>query len=100
MISAKSTTMNVPAEFRILAAGFYQGSADEHPTIEEWIASALRFLDAEQKKIVKRFLSDLLDNNLDDSALQKIWNSTDSDYYITADNGLRSFFTAIRDMIE
>jgi hypothetical protein len=92
--------MIVPAEFKRFAEGFYQGSDSEYATPEEWIASALMRLDSAQKRIVKQFLLELLKNNPDEAELQRIWSSTAADYYIAGNNGLRSFFMVIRDMIE
>jgi hypothetical protein len=92
--------MNVPPEFMRFAEGFYQGSADQHATLEQWIACALARLNVAQKSVLKQFLSDLLAKNVDEAQLQKIWDSTTADYYMMGANGIRSFFLTVRDMIE
>ncbi len=92
--------MIVPEEFKRLASGFYQGSDREVSTEQEWIKSALQRLDTRQKRVVKRFLADLLAGNHDEGELQRIWNSTPADYYVSGKGGLREFFTMIKEAIE
>jgi len=92
--------MIVPEEFKRFAEGFYQGSTADFSTPQEWIASALKRLDAKQRGILKQFLTDLLNVNHDEAELQRIWNSTSADYYILVDDSLRAFFATIRDKIE
>jgi hypothetical protein len=38
--------MIIPEEFKRLAEGFYQGSADEYSTPDEWIPATVHRLDA------------------------------------------------------
>jgi hypothetical protein len=92
--------MIVPEEFKRFAEGFYQGSDAECSTPQEWIASALKRLDARQRANLKRFLTELLNKNRDEAELQDIWNSSSADYYIKGNDGIRTFLTMVRDMIE
>jgi hypothetical protein len=92
--------MIIPDEFKRFAEGFYQGSDRDFSTPEEWVASALKRLDAKQQGTLKQFLTDLLNGNHDEAELQRIWSSTSADYYFTGSDGLRGFLVTIRDMIE
>lgn len=93
--------IEAPPEFYRLARAFrFEGpKKDEH----EWIASVLHYLDPQSQRALKRFLTDLLDQNPDEAELQKLWNSTDSNYYIVGkhgNDGVRQVLTMIRDQIE
>jgi hypothetical protein len=69
----------------------------------EWIATALEFLDAPSRQVVKQFLTDLLRQNPSEAGLQELWNSTEADYFIVGHDGyeaMRHFLTTIRDQIE
>lgn len=90
--------MNIPKEFQYLATCFYQGSLQEHATVEEWIGSTVRnFLSVEERNVVKHYLDDLLSGSHTDDDLQRIWKNLDSDYWIESGAGVRAFFAVIRD---
>jgi hypothetical protein len=91
--------MQVPAEFKYLAHCFHQDSDLEASTAEEWVTNALRCLQSDQKRVVKRFLTELLLKNPDRSSLQKVWESTGPDWSFGDAEELRLFFTMIRDRI-
>jgi hypothetical protein len=91
--------MQVPDEFRRFAAGFYQGSSADFSDMQLWIDSALGRLDTAEKRTLKKFLDDLLDGNLDEAALQRVWNDTPADYYVTAHGSVRGFFQMISETI-
>ena len=91
--------MIVPDEFKRLASGFYQGSDREVSTLQAWIASALKSLDMKEREVLKKFLTDILTARVDEAELQRIWNGTASDYYISGAGGMRAFLAVIRDSI-
>jgi hypothetical protein len=86
--------MIVPAEFKHLALRFYQGSEREFATLEEWVSSRTKNLNPRQKVVVKKFLDDLLDGNCSENELQRIWNSTQADCFVT--RGARDFLELMR----
>lgn len=65
--------MRLPDELHYFTRCFWNGSDEEASTPEEWIATAVRLLDAHKKKIVKRFLDDILARNLSGEELHRIW---------------------------
>ena len=96
-------TVKTPPEFQKLVSAFYQGSRREAKDNREWIALALRHLDHGGKLAVKQFLAELLREEPSEAELQKLWNSSGSNYYIVGKNGheaMREFLTMIRDQIE
>jgi hypothetical protein len=96
-------TVKPPPEFQKLVSAFYQGSRREAKDNREWIALALRHLDHGGKLALKQFLAELLREEPSEAELQKLWNSSGSDYYIVGKNGheaMREFLTMIRDQIE
>jgi hypothetical protein len=89
--------MLVPKKFDHVVQCFYQGSSAEVSTMEEWVALALRCSDKKQQAVVKRFLQELLAQNLTDAELQRIWNDAGADYFF---DNIRGVLTLIRDSIE
>jgi hypothetical protein len=89
--------MLVPKEFDRLVQCFYQGSSAEVSTMEEWVALALKYLNKQQRAVVKRFLQELLAQNLTDAELQRIWGDAGADYYF---DNIRGVLTLIRDSID
>ena len=92
--------MVVPDEFLQLARGFHQDSGIGMANEQEWIAARLASLNPVQRRVVKTFLTELLIHCRDDAKLRKLWNSTDTDFYIDGDQAGRHFLTLIRDAIQ
>ena len=91
--------MEVPPCFRNLCGGFYPGSRDEYPTHEEWIAGTiLGFTNAEEKKVIKEFLDELLSGAYSDDELERIWRRMTTSYNFSR-GGHRMFLTEVRDCI-
>jgi hypothetical protein len=88
--------MLVPEEFDRLVQCFYQGSSAEVSTMEEWVALALKYLNKQQRAVVKRFLQELLAQNLTDAELQRIWGDAGADYDF---DDIRGVLSLIRDSI-
>jgi len=91
--------MKAPDELKRFAVGFIQGSSAGFASEQEWIDSALGLLDVAEKRTLKLFLDDLLEKNLDEAALQHIWNDTPADYYVTAHGTVQGFFRLISETI-
>lgn len=91
--------MRLPQEFKHLAQCFYQGSAKEISSPEEWVALALEHLNKKQRAVVKQFLEELLSRNPSGAELQQIWRDTGPDYDFPNDEHLRGMLTLIHDMI-
>jgi hypothetical protein len=91
--------MIIPDEFRALARSFYQGSDSGFASIEEWVASAIASLVPQQKKVVRVFLSELLSGKHSDVELERMWDNSGTDYYITGHGGVRLFLTKIHERL-
>lgn len=89
--------MLVPKEFDHVVECFYQGSDEEISTMEEWVAKALRCSNKQDQAVVKRFLQELLAQDLRDAELQRIWNDAGANYFF---DDIRGVLTLIRDSIE
>jgi hypothetical protein len=88
--------MLIPEEFKYFAQWFYQGSADEFATQQDWVSSAVRRLDAPKRVVLKQFLDELLNGNHDENELELVWASTSADYYV---HDMRGFLSMIRDAV-
>lgn len=89
--------MLVPKEFDHVVQCFYQGSSAEVSSMEEWVALALGYSNRQDQAIVKRFLQELLAQNLTDAELGRIWNDAGADYFF---DNIRGVLTLIRDAID
>jgi hypothetical protein len=90
--------MSTPEEFRYLVSAFYQGSDREHSSQDEWILSRIGFLTAAQKKVVKRYLDQLLGETVDDVLLKEAWESGNSCYSFSG-RELRAFLVRVRQLM-
>lgn len=95
--------VKAPPEFFRLTQAFQFESPTDTNDVHKWIASALRYLNPNGRRVVKKFLSDLLSADPNETELQELWNSAHSGYYIVGkdgNEGVRSILTMIRDQIE
>ena len=90
--------MQIPEEFKRLTRCFWQGSDREAKSRAEWIENAIKLNTAEQQVIIKKFLGDLLNQNLNAQELVGVWNSGGSSYGVQAD-AVRKFLEQIKDAI-
>ena len=86
-------------ELQRFAIGFIQGSSAGQSNLQAWIDAALAHLDAKEKHALKTFIDDVLAKDVDDATLQRIWDDTPADYYVTADGGVRGFFKLVSERI-
>jgi hypothetical protein len=91
--------MVVPEEFKKLTGCFWSGSHLEAAGDVDWIQRALRLLNPTERKVVKRFLTALLERNPSVAELQTVWRAGLTGYG-THDQTIRSFFEKIRDLIK
>jgi hypothetical protein len=91
-------TMKVPEELEYLATCFFSRSDLEYATTQEWVHTTVRqSLTAEQKKVVRQFLDELLSGSQTDDDLQRLWQRLDSDYRFNSGAAVRRFLSMIRD---
>lgn len=91
--------MKIPAEFDAMAVRFYADGFRDAKSEDEWIASRVRGLDAQQKAAVRSFLDELLKREPDGVELRRIWQATSSDVVFPNDEHLRHFLLMIRDKL-
>ena len=91
--------MQVPDEFKRFTRCFWQGSHLEAGDQKDWIARALKLSSSEQRKVIKRFLDELLASDAEVKELQSVWNSGSPSYGLRDDN-VRAFLGDVRDMAE
>jgi hypothetical protein len=91
--------VEIPDEFKRFTRCFLQGSDEEATDERDWIARALKLNTPQQRAVVKRFLSELLNSSADDEELERVWNSGSPSYGIQRDH-IRSFLNMIREMID
>jgi hypothetical protein len=96
-------TLQPPAEFyrfaKMFGADGFEGVNDQG----EAIRRTLRSLNDQARRVLKQFLTDLLDKNPSEPELQKLWNATNHFYYIVGKNGndgVRTFLGTVRDQID
>lgn len=91
--------MKVPKEYYYLTQYFWNGSHEEVKTFEEWVANAVRVLNAEQRSVIQAFLEDVLRRNLPDEELDLLWKRSRAAYYFTNTESVRIMFRTILNQI-
>ncbi len=91
--------MKVPEEYYYLTQYFWNGSHEEVKTFDEWVANAVRVLDAEQRAVIQAFLEDVLRRNLPDEELDLLWRRSRAAYYFTNTESVRIMFRTILNQI-
>ncbi len=87
--------MKVPEEFDYLTRCFWDGSHAEAKTLDEWVANAVRLLNAHQKAAIKPFIAEVLSRDLSDKELNRIWNEGGGVYCFPDTNELRRVLRTI-----
>jgi hypothetical protein len=90
--------MKVPGEFKKLTGCFWSGSHLEAANDSDWIQKALRLLNVAERKVVKKFLTTLLEKNPSVEELQSVWRSGLSGYG-AHDKHIKALFEKIKDAI-
>jgi len=88
--------MIVPDEFSDLCARFHQDVALDHTTPDEMIASAIRWMNGEQRQVVQRFLDDLLDGQHAPGEAKRVWRNSPAEIHFTRSRDARAFLEMIR----
>lgn len=91
--------MNIPEEVRHFGECFYQGSAEDVSSNQEWIDLALRIAGRQRAPVIKRFLDELLNGRHSTAEIRRIWDTVSPNYTIREDTDLVAFLAMIRDTI-
>ena len=86
--------MQTPEEFKRFVMLFYSTTRGELANPEKWIAGHVALLTANEKRVVKQYLSELVDPKNSNKDLLAAWESGNPLYYISED-GIRYFMTMI-----
>lgn len=89
--------MGIPPEFRRLAERFHQDILRTVASEAELVAHAVRGMTAEEKRVVKRYLTKMLDSDPTDAAFRNLWRKTNKDIFFG--KGVRQFFVRVRDAL-
>jgi hypothetical protein len=90
----RESDMQVPEEFKRFSRCFWQGSHLEVNDERDWIGRALKLSTAEQRKVIKIFIEELLASKAEVRELQQVWNSGSPRYGLDDDH-VRDFFQLI-----
>lgn len=100
MRKMNSRAMISSKDFRKFTLGFRQGTLEPGISVEQWIQDALGFINIDELRSVKVYLSELLARNPGGQELQQVWNGSSASYYIADDEELRSFLRLVLEQIE
>lgn len=96
-------TLQPPTEFYRFAGMFgadgFEGVNDQVEAIQHTLGS----LNDQARRVLKQFLTELLDKNPSEPELQKLWSDANHFYYIVSRNGndgVRTFLGTVRDQID
>jgi hypothetical protein len=85
----------VPPEFHDLCEQFQLAALSYHGSREKMVSSAVLKLGDPKKKIIREFLSDLLDGNHAKEQITSVWANTGSDFFFRRHGDLVSFLRLI-----
>jgi len=91
--------MKIPEEFKRLCSQFQMEILLYYDTPEGMIASGLKTVNQEDRKIIKTFLIDLLSEN-NAQKNEEAWRQTSASFYLSSDRGLVLFLEMVLDIIE
>lgn len=86
-------------EFLKFASGFHQDLFDLQKPGEDVIDTVLQGLTKEEAQELRRFLSSLLESELSNTELVKIWNSSQADFLMPNDRNIRMLYRMIIEKI-
>lgn len=97
--------MDMPPEFIDIAQTFHQDTELLFDTLDDAIKSSISELSKEGKIVAKKFLDYLLNGQLNDVQLARIWNSTPAmsggfGFFEEEGNGVRILLTKILEALE
>ena len=96
--------MDMPPEFIDISQTFHQDTELIYETLDEAIENSLMLLSQEGKIVAKEYLDEILNGQLNDIQLARIWNSTPANsggfgFFEEEGNGVRILLEKIRDAL-
>jgi hypothetical protein len=85
--------MNEPREFQDFCRRFHQDAF--RTAVPEAIAAALKSFDDRQRKVLKDFLSDLINKDNSGTELKRLWKENNSDFFLRGAKGATKFFREV-----
>jgi hypothetical protein len=92
--------MLIPQEFKDLCACFHQDTFRLYPTFDDAIADAVGGLRKDQRDVVRRFLTKILDQRHDDGELKRAWRRTSAQIHFPGTKGVRAVFELMQAAVE
>lgn len=102
-MSFMNATLQPPPEFYRFAGSYCADGFEGETDPREAIKRTLGWLDSNGRRVLKEFLTDLLNSNPSEADLQKLWNTNCHFYYIVGrggNDGMRMFLDAVRNQID
>ncbi|WP_271893216.1 hypothetical protein [Candidatus Phyllobacterium onerii] len=87
--------MKIPPEFPEMCVWFNPSILAAFPEVKDEFAFALSQVTAQQRQVIKQFLSDVLENVHDSKELNVIWRAANSNCRFDSDEDLRVFLAEI-----
>ncbi len=92
--------IDIPEEFYVFGQWMHQDVMElAGPLPEDWILYALGHVNSGGQPKLLAFLDSLLDANLSEHELMRIYRSTDADVSPRGEDGARKFFCFMRDAL-
>ncbi len=84
--------MQATPEFLKFTAQFHQDIFDIHESPDEGVVAALESLSKHEQGSLRTFLARCVASRTSDDELLELWNSAQSDYYLSEPGQVRDFF--------
>lgn len=91
--------MSPPAQFKKFVKLFLRGSHRLAESNADFIASAVRLADADEKLVVKAYIREILGSDMSERELHDIWVSCFPNYWIE-EGKMREFLSEILGQLE
>jgi len=93
---------NIPDEFRqFCQVYFHEDVSQTYGSHEAAVADFIRMENRDRQAVVRSYLNELLDSDMDQSDLEEIWLNAGAGIYVFGrPNAMRKFFQMIYDSIE
>jgi len=92
--------MQIPQEFMMVCRNFIQDLDVIGTTPEEVIRFAIQGLSTEERRVVRRFLDESLQEGRGEAELQGLWSKSGAQVYFRKVGQLRQFLTNMRGMLK
>ena len=91
--------MEIPSAFNKVCGALHQDIFLFHESFEEAIRSCTGFVTAQEAKIAKIFIDELLHGSASDDQLEEIWNKSHSDWHVLEKGGVRYLLAMISNVL-